>query len=448
MAQSLEEFEKMLKSKSKTAVADKPKTSLELFEEQLKNKNTTPANTGVVDQSKHMTQPGVDPNDPNTKTIKIKKNLIVSFPSDFSGCGHIRNIFPLNYLNSVFARGQSLQAMISPYFLYQQDFLARARTLFFQRMMTREHLHHIKKYKEQQKNFKYKMVWDIDDFIWGHNEEQPNGTKDDGVPSYNFGARGITDDIKSTVVEIMNLMDTCTFSTQFLADYAKNVLKVTADCVVVPNSVSQFFWGIAKKPDIVKKFVKPRVIYTGSPTHYMNPLKDDKGNVVNKAKLGDFDNAWAEWVIKAVKEDKITFICMGGLPWFFEEIKDKITVHQFIDSFRYHNLVKAQVADIGIMPVVPNNFNHSKSDIKAIEHYADCVPCIGTVFTNGKPSPYDNNPVTLPDNCTVEDIEKKMDWLCEPENYNKIKNEQWDKMFNEGRWTESPAFINILTKYL
>ena len=154
------------------------------------------------------------------------------------------------------------------------------------------------------------------------------------------------------------------------------------------------FGGNTIKNDIVEDIKKPRVLYTGSPTHYNN----------NEKLLGDWDNAWKDWVIKSVENDKIEFVVMGGLPWFLEEIKEKITVVPWVDSYRYHIAVKEQRAHFGIMPLVPNNFNHGKSDIKAIEHYADGVVCIGTTFTNGKPSPYDNNPVTIPDNCTSRRI--------------------------------------------
>jgi hypothetical protein len=107
-----------------------------------------------------------------------------------------------------------------------------------------------------------------------------------------------------------------------------------------------------------------------------------------------------------------------------------------------------QVADIGIMPLVPNNFNRGKSDIKAIEHYVDGVPCIGSVFEGEWKGPYENNPLTLPTNCTVEDIDKLFNELCEPEMYNRIKNEQYKKLYTEGRWIESAEYVNKWTRLI
>jgi len=420
---------------------------LRAFEEQLKQqaqgKSESTSDLAAFEaQLQNVGQQVVPPNIANMppgspQKVRIQKNMILSFISDYSGCGHIRNVFPMNFLNGVFGKNNQLINLVSPIWLWQQDLLLRARTLYFQRQMTPQHFELLSKYKEMQDKFKYKMVWDIDDFIWGHNEKQ-GGTKDDGVPSYNFGWPNITDEVKESSVKIMNLMDTCLFSTQFLADYAKNELGVKADCKVLPNAIPMYFWGNVMKNDITERIEKPRVLYTGSPTHYSNQHK----------MLGDWDNAWKEWVIKNVKEDKIEFIVMGGLPWFFEEIKDKIKVVDWVDSFRYHIAVKEQKAHFGIMPLVPNNFNHGKSDIKYIEHSADGVVALGSIFTNGKPSPYDNCEVTVPDNVSVQDIDDIFWPLTEPENFNKVKNAQYNKLNNEARFIEHPEYVKYLTSLI
>src|SRR5574343_130563 len=405
---------------------------------------------------KQLAGPSIE-NDPEISTtppatqqqvVQIQKNILLSYVSDAAGCGHIRNVFPMNYINSVYAKTGQLITMVSPIFIWQHDILLRTRAIFFQRQMSPMHLEVIKKYKELQPQFRYKMVWDMDDFIWGRNEEQ-GGTIDDGVPSYNFGSNGITEEIVKCSIEVMKLMDVITVSTQFLADYIKKNFGIK-NVYVVPNVVPAFFWGNRRRASIRQRLEKPRVIYTGSPTHYMNPVppRSPSPNEPNGypgsniKKPGDFGNAWLEWVIKSVNAGKIDFICLGGLPWFFESIKDKITVVNWVDSFNYHNVVINMRPDFGIMPLVPNNFNHGKSDIKAIELYACGAVAIGTTFTNGKPSPYDNNPLTLPDNCTVADIDALFDKYCEPANYNKIIDEQYKKLANEGRYLESKEYVD------
>jgi len=363
------------------------------------------------------------------KKITVTKDVVVSFPSDVSGCGHIRNIIPFTYLNSS-SRQTGLNAIISNMFLTQQEILAKTRTIFFQRPLNGSFLPIIKDYKRNQPQFKYRMVWDLDDFVWGANENE-GGTKEDGVPSYNFGSKNVTKELKESSIEIMKLMDTLTFSTQWLADYARNELGMTQDIVVVPNSVPQYLWGVERRPNIKTKLTKPRVLYTGSPSHYSNESKQ----------YGDFEHSWADWIIDAVNKEEIEFVCLGGSPWFLESIKDKIKIYDFVNYYRYPSLVKSIRADIGIMPLTLNNFNRAKSDLKAIEFYAAGVPSIGSVFPDGT-SPYEKNPVTLPYNATVKDIRAKVEWLCYPENHNKVKDQQYSIIKDEGRYLESRRFVD------
>jgi hypothetical protein len=365
--------------------------------------------------------------------VKVKKNLVLSFLSDSSGCGHIRNIFWMTYLNSVFGKSGRMSMLLAPSFVYQNDILSRTRSIFFQRQMTPDHLTVIKQYKENQPKFKYKMIWEMDDHIHGFNENQ-GGTTDEGVPSYNFGSKGITKEIKTASVEIMKLMDLVTVSTPFLKNYYEKELGIKTKIQVIPNCVPQYFWGHERKSDITEVIKKPKVIYTGSPTHYHNGEK----------RLGDWDNAWKDWVIKSVNNDEIDFTVFGGLPWFMDEIKDKIKVHGWVNSYQYPNLVKSEKADFGIMPLVRNQFNSAKSDLKFLEHSADGVLAIGSTFTDGSSSPYDHNFLTMPEDCTVEDIDSMIKKYSEPKNFNRIRRLQYEKMENEGRYLESRQYIERL----
>ena len=430
----LNEFEQSIKAQTEAT----GESSESDFEKQLlasSQKVTTPAtgNEEALDDFEKQLTAGAAPqgNAPKPGMIKVKKNLLLSFVSDSTGCGHIRNVFPLTYLNSVFSKSDALHTIISPYFVTQAEMLQRAKLIFFQRQMAPQHLALIKQYRKNADALKYIMAWDMDDMIWGLNENQ-GGDKYSGVPSYNFGAKNITPAIKKSSVEIMNQMDVCTFSTQFLADYARDVLKVKAQCMVIPNSIPKYLWGDELRPLPTKEELKkPRVIYTGSPTHYNNQTK----------KLGDWKNSWKDWVIKAVKKDEIEFYCFGGLPWFFEEIKDKVIIRDWVPSYNYHQIVKKVKAHIGIMPLVRNDFNHAKSDLKYIEHCADGVPAIGSVFRKGV-SPYDNNILQMPDDCSVSDIDAMFDKLKDPDYYEEVQIQQREMMDRDGRWTETQGYVD------
>jgi len=369
-----------------------------------------------------------------SNVVQIKKNVLLSFVSDATGCGHIRNVFPMTYLNALFGKEQVCIPIISPIFIKQEDILVKAKAILFQRNMAPEHHQHVQWYKQNQAKYGYKMVYDIDDFIWGHNEKQ-GGDKEDGVPSYNFGWHGITEPVKKYSVEIIKLMDHVTVTSQFLKDYMINELGITCSISVLPNSIPMYFWGNKRKAPKKNPIKKPKVIYTGSPTHYSN----------QERMLGDFENSFKDFVIQNVLNDKIDFVCMGDLPWFFEGIKTKVQVLGWLNSYQYHLGVKSVNADFGIGPLVRNNFNYSKSNIKYQELACEGIPFIGSVFTNGKPSPYDTCELTVKDVCSVEDIEKIVFSLSEnPEKYNDVVRKQYEFLDRTGGYLESPQYVQKL----
>jgi hypothetical protein len=352
----------------------------------------------------------------------------MSYPSDSSGCGHIRNIFPMNYLNSLYGKSGRFNLVMSPMMIFQPEILRQARSIFFQRTMDPNHIPIVAKYKEIQKQLHFKMVYDIDDFIWAGDDVG------EAIPDYNFGKRSITKPVQDASIEIMKMMDIVCVSTKFLGDYISSKGVDSKKIQVVHNTIAQAFWGADKKPHIKKKLEKPTVIWSASPTHWSN----------EKKLAGDMDNAWQEWVKKSVMENKINFVQMGGLPWFFESIKNKIKVIDWVPSYKYHLIVKSVKADFGLAPLVPNYFNYSKSFIKYQEYCAAGIVGMGTYFTNGRPSPYDVCQLKLPDTTTIKDIDTMFNKHCEPEYYNKILDAQYAQLVKESWYTESPGYVNRL----
>lgn len=371
------------------------------------------------------------------KLIKIEKNIVMNYYSDASGCGHIRSLFPMNYLNALFAKTGKLLTIPSMEFMFQEHILIKSRSLYFQRHMAPQHRKIINDYKVNQERFKYKMVWDMDDMIWGLNENQ-GGSKDKGVPTYNFGHRGITPEIKQSSIDIMNMMDLISVSTPFLKEFLEKEIKVKPPVSVMQNSVSMFFWGNESKQKITNDIKKPRVIYTGSPTHYSN---------IDRLP-GDWENAWMSWVKKSVINNEIEFIVMGGLPWFFESIKDKIQIIDWVNSYNYHLAVKGAKADIGIMPLVTNDFNRAKSNLKFLEYAAAGIVGIGTTFTDGTLSPYHDMPFSVTNNCSIEDIDEIVRKISNKDTYNETLDLQYKYLADNDHWLESPNYINRLLKVI
>lgn len=398
-----------------------PTSNIEIFRQHLMNPNTPFELTN---------QEGA--------VMKVKKNIVLSLVSDNSGCGHIRNIFPVTYLNAVFGKTGKFNMILSPIMIFQHDVLMRTRSIFFQRTMAPGHTAPIKKYKEMQKKYGYKMVFEIDDFIWEGSEEG------ESIPKYNFGHEGITNDVRKACLDNMNEMDIVCVSTDFLGDYIKNHGVTNPKIVTIPNAVAKYFWGPFKKRLIKERIKKPRVLSTSSPTHYNNKTK----------MKGDFENAWYDWVIKNVKKNKIEYYQMGGMPWFFDELKkyDNFHMMDWVNSYQYANHVKSVRADFSIGPLVPNYFNYSKSDLKYIESMAYGAVFIGNTWKGTKyekyPSPYDDCLVQIPYNISVDGIDELFWSLTEPEKYNKILKEQYNILDRDGRWLESEKHVKRYTDIL
>ena len=366
----------------------------------------------------------------------VNKNLILNLISDYAGQGTIRNIWPFQTINAIYGQKQQLINNWLHFFPDNPSVLASAQAMYFQRQMNPQQLLAVQHYKSNQQQFKYRMIWDMDDMVWGFNEKQ-GGSVEEGIPSYNGAWSNITAEMKNTSIEIMKCMDVCTFSTQYLADYVKKEFDIQ-NTVVVPNTVPKAYWGEHNRQPIKSTIKKPRIVYTGSPTHYSNPEK----------LLGDWDNAWKDYIINKVNANEIDFAVFGGLPWFFESIKDKIDIKPWVPIFNLHQEIKKGNYDFCINPLVRNDFNYGKSDLKLVECSAAGIACVGTVFTNGKPSPYDHAFINAPDDITEEGIDKLIKKFSKPKLFNEVIEKQTNWIEEEGRWTESPKYINNLVKII
>jgi len=359
----------------------------------------------------------------------IRKNIILANVSDATGCGHIRCILPFMYMNSVFGKDMSIAPCVTPAFIKQPDILARTRSMMFQRFMSPEHVKQVAIYKELQKQFKFKMVYDFDDLLWGKNEFQ-GGDKFHGIPSYNFASDRVSDEMKQSALEAMKLCDVVTTSTMYLKDY---VTPLTNGVPVefVQNTVPIYLWGRRERVMEPEDIKKPRVVFNESPTHYSNVKK----------MRGDLDNAWSEWIIKAVKNDEIELYILGGIPYFFEEIRSKVKIYDWLSALQYPYVMKMISPHFVISPLVPNEFNSSKSDIKKIEAEACGAIPIGTVFKN-RPSPYDDNFVKAPEDIDVAGIDEIIKKYCERDLFNATVQKGYRDLDINHRWTESQGFVN------
>lgn len=319
-------------------------------------------------------------------------------------------------------------------------YLARTKAIVIQRPVTTVHLEMVKRYKALQPKFGYKLVSEFDDQVW---EIDGQGIPDYNTASLHFDIKGTT----AVAEQTFPLFDEMVVSTDFLKLKIIERFQIPEQKIhVIRNVVPRFLWNYPRKANKTEDLVKPKVLYSGSPCHYRNPVparkpspQEPKGFPGITPLKGDMNNAWCDWVIKNVNENKIDFICMGALPWFWEPIKDKIRFVQWVDSQSYPRLVMSLGADFQIAPLVSNVFNKCKSALRHTESCAAGTILLGTVFSDDKWSPYEeiNPKCKVLDTSTVEDIDNIFFNLCKKENYNEVLNWQYNFINENGYWMES-----------
>lgn len=368
----------------------------------------------------------------NAAKENMKKDTIIAYPADKSGCGNVRIINPLNYLN---ATGKH-NSIISNVLVHQNEqVLKKTKSIWFQRPNGIEHVKDFTNNKEAYDKLKVKLVIDHDDMLFGKNERQ-GGTIEGGIPSYNAAYRTVNERGVENAVNIMNMVDRITVSVPYLGEQLKSI-GVETEIFHLPNAIPMYLWGKEKRPDIKSKIVKPRVLYTGAPLHYSNTEKLE----------GDFKGAWKEWIYKNVLTDSIDLFIFGvEVPWFLMPVAHKVHLLKFCDYLDYPNVVRGIKANLGIAPLVENDFNRCKSDIKFLEYAACGVPFIGSSFTKQN-SPYENYN-KVPQDVTVEQLDELVSFMMEPEHYNAIKNNQYQTLVSEGRYTESKKYLNTFMEAL
>jgi hypothetical protein len=377
------------------------------------------------------------------------KNIAIIYCRDLSGCSHVRLRYNTEYIN-----GHELGVIpvILPYYTFDAQYLARAKSIVFQRPVNKVDVDLITRYKELQPKFGFKLVGEFDDLIFRTGDADPS---QDAVPPYNPSHDNIhktLDEMTGYMRQTLPMLDLVTVSTPYLKKVMERVFHLS-NVMVIKNVVPRFLWNFERKKNITEDLVKPRVIYSGSPTHYKQPIPKlapgqnpnfPNGHPGQPGDRGDWNTALCDWVIKNVKEDKIDFHVMGSLPFFWEEIKEKIHYIPWADSHTFPRKFMEVHADFSIASIVDNPFNRAKSSLRFTEACACGCVFMGNVFTSNDDSPYReiNEECKFTDKSTVEEIDNIFWKLCKKDKYNEILNWQYNFINNSGCWLESPQHLN------
>ena len=291
------------------------------------------------------------------KPREATMNRYVNYLADYSGCGHWRILWPEAIIN---ARGdgmsQSTTAMVTTPQWYQN-----VKVVKVQRQASTAQKEFIKFLKEVQKEHNFKIMYEVDDVVFS-----------ECIPDYNkFKFAFDNDEVRQNCIDIINMVDEVTVTCDFMK---KLYIEKTGqkNITTIPNFVPDFWMGNSFNPRQIQRAYdhhkkKPRILYTGSGAHYDVDNKTD--GVDDMYKVRDF-------IRKTV--NKYQWVFVGAFPPQLADLvqSNKIEFYPWQNLLNYPKFIANLDAQMMIAPLLPNDFNKSKSDIKFIEACILGIPCL------------------------------------------------------------------------
>jgi glycosyltransferase involved in cell wall biosynthesis len=281
----------------------------------------------------------------------------VNYLADYSGCGYWRIIWPENHINEMgLGCSSSITAMV-----FDPRWYHNVKAVKLQRQASSDQREFVKFLKQVQQEHNFRLIYEVDDVVFS--EE---------IPDYNrFKFAFDSAEIRNNCIEIINMCDEVVVT----CDYMRKLYQEKTgkkEITVVPNFVPYNWMGHVYDRRAIydaydKNKRKPRVLYTGSGAHY---------DVDNKnGGIDDFSH-----IISLVERtiDKYQWVFVGAYPPPLAKYvqQKKIEFHEWKPIAVYPQFIASLKAQVMIAPLLDNNFNRSKSDIKFIEACVLGLPCM------------------------------------------------------------------------
>lgn len=365
--------------------------------------------------------------------LNPQKPFVQVVTSGGSGCRFYRASMPAFCLN--WFEGLGIHCIEVPSPLMEPGILSATRSIVLKSCAGWVGLELIKQLKAAQAKFGFRIVNDFDDVPFYTNESHREGDSDfDAIATKTWDEKH-----NLSTIEALKLCDVVTVSKQYLKD---KFVKATGvdNVVVIPNAVARSMWNLERRAPLQQDLKQVHLVLTACPQHAVPAHKDDKGNEIPD-QLGDYQSAeWREWVIKHVKDGDITLTQMGNPSFLWNEIQDKVRSLPWVTPNRFASLVCRLKPDLVIAPLVPNEINRCRSDLRYVEAAVCSSAFLGSVFPD---SPYENTPeiCRVPQGFTVEQLDERLREIKDRDTYNKIVAQGWDFLLKEGRIMESEKCI-------
>lgn len=349
----------------------------------------------------------------------------------FSGCRAYRVSFPANIVN--WKEGINNYMLETPMALLDHSILCQTKTILLKSLSGRGGLELAKQLCAIRNKYGIRLVVDYDDLPFSINGEHG--------PSFNpFAGKPIDPEDDKATRELITYMDCIIVTNEPFKQLMERECGVD-NVVVIPNCVSRSLWSKPRRKPLEKDIVKPTILSSGCPLHFMAAHKDENGNDV-PMNPGDWASAeWAEWIIDGVNGGKFNYIQMGGPNPLLEPINNKIQIMPWVPPYEFPSLVCRLDTDFVIAPLVPSTFSICKSDLRYIESAVCSNVLFGSVFEN---SPYLVAPELsqIPQGFTKGQLQDRLEYCCQKDVYNKLIDDGWNHLVRYDRIAESERAIN------
>jgi hypothetical protein len=280
---------------------------------------------------------------------------VIQFGADLSGCG----LYRMGWVSHLLNYQGKMMVTDTTVMVLDPRWYVNVKAIRLQRQATSAQKEFVKFLKEVQKEYKFKLIYEVDDVVFRED-----------IPDYNkFKTAFTSDEIRNNVVDIINMCDEVSVT----CDYMRELYQTRTgkkEITVIPNFPTKWWIGNYFNPDRInalydKNRKKPRVLYAGSGAHF---------DVDNRTgQKDDFEH-----VIKAIIDTrhKYQWVFMGAFPPPLRPYVERgeIEFHPWQRLYDYPQKIYDLGVQMMVAPLQDNSFNRSKSDLKYIEACAYGLP--------------------------------------------------------------------------
>jgi len=284
----------------------------------------------------------------------------INYLADYGGCSWYRCMAP-NLMLNLYQKAVMLELTTM---VLDPRFYTGVKAVKIQRQATpiqRDFVKMLKEISKQMPDGGFKIIYEIDDIVFREDIPDFNRNKDAFVK----------DEIRNSIVEILELCDEITVTCDFMRDYFKGKSK-NQNVTVIPNYLLRWWFDrYYNLGNLVKNFEKnkkkPIVSIFASGTHV---------DVTNRTGQKDDFEMVVPAIIKTRKDFKWRFYGSYPLPLKPFIDRGEMEFHQWTPLPDFPRGMAESGTQLTFAALQDNNFNRAKSNIKLLEAGALGIPCV------------------------------------------------------------------------